>query len=112
MEKQCVEIGYKFGSRKKVHFNGEKIADRTFLDDPPHDSRGTYNELYKVNGGYRVLSKCWSHWQGEEGDNQTFLSPVLTEANLLELHTALANDAGIIESIDLDENPGALDDES
>lgn len=109
MNKITLEIGYKTGRRRKVAFTGEALEGHTFLDEPGRDSRGTHETLYRVKGGFRVETCQWSHWQGEEEENYTSLSEILTEADLLAQYTTLANDNGIYESADLDSDPTALD---
>ena len=105
------EVGGTYGKRKTVKFTGEFLVSKTDLFDPGHDSRGRVRELYRVRGGYRIFTRNWSHWQGEESDNFTMLSDVMSEAELIKDYGALASKAGIQEEVDLDETPDALESE-
>lgn len=103
MQKVEVEVGFKYGKRKKIRFTGEEITYVRFLPQPNHDSRGTLQRLYKrPDGRYLVLTEEWSHWIGEDNSNYTELSPVLTTEELIDQYGVLASKAGIMEEEDLD----------
>ena len=103
MQKVTVQLGNYDRSLKNVTFIGELLKTRQDLDIPDDESQGTQYDLYRVKKGYRVFEKRWASGQGEKRQNYAKLSDVLTEAELLESFAIIANDAGIFEMVDLDD---------
>jgi hypothetical protein len=102
MQKIAVQVGNYDGSLKNITFTGELQKTLQEFDAPNDESHGTQYDLYRVKKGYRVFERRWTNGQGENRQNYARLSDVLTEAELLEKFTLLANYAGIIETQDLD----------
>lgn len=102
MEKVELFVGDKYGKQKRVIFSGELVCSKRSLDNPPSDSRGCYQNLYKVTSGFRVYTENWSQWQGEEDENYMDISEVLSEQELIDQFGALATKAGIYETEELD----------
>ena len=112
MSKQEVKVGTvsdQADYRRVVRFTGAELASVTTRQGArSRDDRGQTYTLYAVpGGGYRVHLREWSRWQGETDDYS--LSAVLNLDLLQRQYPALANAAGLIQIVDLDEDPGALD---
>lgn len=106
MEKITITIGHDTGKRTIVRFTGEEVTSHRFLDEPGRDSRGSKETLYRLpDGRYRVETRRWSQWQGEEDDNYANIEGPLTREELIEQFGALASNAGLMEEIDLDTVP-------
>jgi len=103
MQKVTVQLGNYDGSQTNVTFKGALLKTRKELDIPDDESSGASFDLYRVSKGYRVFEKRWTSGLGHKRQNYAKLSKVLTEAELLEDFAPLANEAGIFEKVDLDD---------
>ncbi len=102
MQKVTVQVGYLDGSLKNITFTGKLLIIRQELDNVGDDSRGTDYSLYRVKKGYRVFEKRWIKIKGKQKQNYSKLSGVFTKEELLEKFAVLANEAGMIETVDID----------
>ena len=103
MHKITVQVGNYDGSQKNIVFMGTLLTTRKALDFPGDETSGTSYDLYRVKKGYRVFEKRWTIGQGKKRQNYAKLSKVLREDELLEDYASLANEIGIIETLDLDD---------
>jgi len=113
MSKQEVKVGTvsdQADYRRVVRFTGAELASVTTRQGArSRDDRGQTYTLYAVpgGGGYRVHLREWSRWQGETDDYS--LTAVLDLEQVQDQYPALANASGLGQIVDLDEDPGALD---
>ena len=103
MHKISVQVGNYDGSQKNIVFMGALLTTRKVLDFPDDETSGTSYDLYRVKKGYRVFEKRWATGQGKKRQNYAKLSKVLREDELLEDYASLANEIGIVETLDLDD---------
>ena len=103
MHKITLQLGNYDGSQKNIVFMGTLLTTRKELDFPGNETSGTQYDLYRVKKGYRVFEKRWTTGQGKKRQNYAKLSKILREDELLEDFANLANEIGIVETLDLDD---------